>query len=64
MRKVHITQNIINGWEVWSAEVPDDAPTDGPALVRYVEENPDLVEFFGLKDSGAEAYETTEVEEV
>lgn len=61
-KKVLVHYDIIDAWESWYAEVPDDAPDNTEDLLIWVNNHPDEVEFTSLEDSGNYGMEALEVE--
>lgn len=64
MKELVVTQALTSAWEVWAIEVPDDFPSDATQdeQIAWINDNPDLVDGWVLKDSGADCYEIVEVE--
>jgi hypothetical protein len=59
-RSVRISWTMIDAWESWIVEVPDDAPK--PLTPEWVNENFDKIEFVQMKDGGCSSMENPEID--
>lgn len=50
MKSVRVSWDLVGAWELWTIDIPDDAPT--PLTAEWLEANWDKCEFYDLKDRG------------
>ena len=60
MKTAQICWDLIDAWETWVVEVPDDAPD--PLTPEWVARNMHRIEFSSLRDSGFAAMTHPEIE--
>ena len=64
MRKVEVTQDLISAWETWTVRVPDECPVTEPDRSEWLRLNQDKIEWLNMTNSGFDASEITESNEV